>query len=154
MPAVYEYHHTVAADEIDAQGHANNVAYVEWMQAAAISHSAAHGWPGERYRKSGCGWVVRSHWIEYRQPALPGQRIVVRTWVATMTKVSSARRYEIVRADDQEILAVAETKWAFIDYATGRPTRIPEEVISSFPLVDRSYTVEPPKSSASRSFRG
>ena len=41
MPAVFEYRHRVAAEEIDALGHANNVAYLQWMQAAALAHSAA-----------------------------------------------------------------------------------------------------------------
>ena len=37
MPSVFEYHHTVAAGEIDVQGHANNVAYIQWMQDAAVA---------------------------------------------------------------------------------------------------------------------
>ncbi len=45
MPAIYEHPHTVGSDEIDPQGHANNVAYVQWLQSAAVAHSAAQGWP-------------------------------------------------------------------------------------------------------------
>ncbi len=137
MPEIYEHLHTVSDAEIDALAHANNVAYVEWMQAAAVAHSTAQGWPGERYREFGSGWVVRSHTIQYHQPASAGDRIVVRTWVATMKKVTSIRRYRIVRLDDEELLATAETKWAFIDYATGQPARIPRRIAGSFQLVDR-----------------
>ena len=138
MPEIFEYLHTVADGEIDALGHANNVVYVEWMQAAAVAHSTAQGWPGERYRRLGCGWVVRSHTIEYRQPATAGDRIVVRTWVATMKKVSSIRRYRIIRRADDELLATAETKWAFIDYATGQPARIPRQIAGAFQVGGRS----------------
>ena len=138
MPEVYEYFHTVADEEIDALGHANNVAYVQWMQAAAVAHSTAQGWPGERYRRLGSGWVVRSHTIEYHQPVSAGQEIVVRTWVATMQKVTSIRRYRIVRRADEQLLATAETKWAFIDYATGQPARIPGEIAASFQVVGRA----------------
>jgi len=136
MPEVFEYFHTVRGDEIDGLGHANNVAYVEWMQAAALAHSAALGWPGEAYRELGSGWVVRSHAIEYHQPALAGDRIVVRTWVAEMKKVSSLRPYRIVRCRDDQLLATAETKWAFIDYATGQPTRIPPRIAQSYQVVE------------------
>ena len=45
--------------------------------AAALAHSAAEGWPAEAYQKLGAGWVVRSHQIEYLQPAFPGDQIVV-----------------------------------------------------------------------------
>jgi acyl-CoA thioester hydrolase len=127
----------VADDEIDALGHANNVAYVQWMQAAAVAHSTAQGWPGERYRQLGCGWVVRSHTIVYHQPASADQQILVRTWVATMKKVTSIRRYRIIRRVNEELLATAETKWAFIDYATGQPARIPGEIAGSFQVVER-----------------
>ena len=136
MPRIFEYLHTVAENEIDALGHANNVAYVEWMQSAAVAHSAARGWPGQRYRQLGSGWVVRSHTIAYHRPAGGGEQIVVRTWVATMKKVTSIRRYRIIRRGDEQLLATAETKWAFIDYATGQPARIPREIAGSFEVVD------------------
>lgn len=136
MPDVYEHRHTVAADEIDVQGHANNVAYIQWMQDAAVAHSAAQGWDGARYRRLGCGWVVRTHHIEYRQPAFVGQPILVRTWVADMKRVSSRRRYRVLRDGDQALLAEAETNWAFINFTTGQPTRIPAEMVASFIIVE------------------
>jgi acyl-CoA thioester hydrolase len=135
MPAVFEYAHTVRPDEIDALGHANNVVFLEWMQAAAVAHSTCQGWPGEAYRRLGQGWVVRSHSIEYRQPAVAGEQVMVKTWVATMKKVSSLRQFRIVRAADRETLAVAETNWAFVDYATNRPVRIPPDVAGAFEVV-------------------
>jgi len=97
MLSFYEHEHTVGADEIDSLGHANNVAYVEWMLSAALSHSAALGWPADRYFQFGQGWVVRAHAIDYLQPAFAGDRVVVRTWVATMRKATSLRRYRIFR---------------------------------------------------------
>jgi acyl-CoA thioester hydrolase len=136
MPAIYQFRHTVRDDEIDELGHANNVAYLEWMQEAAVAHSAARGWPGERYQRMGFGWVVRSHKIEYRQPALAGDGILIRTWVATMKKATSLRRHRILRESDQTLLASAETIWAFINYKTGNPMRIPREVAEAFPVID------------------
>ena len=137
MPAIYEYPHTVAAAEIDELGHASNLVYLQWTQAAAIAHSAAQGWPGEAYQRLGSGFMVRSHQIEYLRPAFAGDAIAVRTWVADMRKVTSLRRYEIVRpAGAKEVmLAVASTDWAFIDYATGVPRRIPPDVSGSFEIV-------------------
>jgi len=136
MPAVYEHRHTVGTDEIDPLGHASNVAYVEWMQAAALAHSAAQGWPADRYRALGLGWVVRAHTIEYLQPAMAGDAIVVRTWVATMRKATSNRRYRISRQSDGAVLATAETRWAFVDYATNQPIRIPREIAEAFVVVE------------------
>lgn len=135
MPAIYEHHLTVSPGEIDRMGHVNNLVYMSWMQAAAVAHSAAQGWNADRYEQLGSGWVVRSHEIKYVEPAYDGQPIIVRTWVADMTRVSSTRRYRIVRAADDALLAKAATRWAFINFATGTLARIPAEVIESFELV-------------------
>jgi acyl-CoA thioester hydrolase len=137
MPDIYFHSHTIKPAEIDDLGHANNVAYIAWLQAAAVAHSAAQGWPPERYRALGQGWLVRAHAIEYLQPAFEGEPVVVETWVATMKKVTSLRRYRIVREKDGELLATAETTWAFVDLASGKPVRIPHEIAAAFTTIQR-----------------
>jgi acyl-CoA thioester hydrolase len=137
MPDIFFHSHIVQGDEIDDLGHANNVVYISWLQAAAVAHSAAQGWPGARYHELGQGWVVRSHAIEYLLPAFAGDHVVVETWVASMKKVTSLRRYRIVRHGDGALLATAETNWAFVDLAGGRPVRIPPEVAGAFVVVER-----------------
>lgn len=134
MTPVFHYLHTVAPEEIDELGHAGNVHYVRWMQEAAVAHSAALGWPLARFQALGAGWVVRSHRVTYLQQALRGESIEVRTWVANMRRSTSLRRYEI-RSAAGDLLARAETDWAFIDYARQRPVRVPPEVAGSFPVV-------------------
>ena len=131
-PAVFVFEHDVRDDEIDALGHVNNLAYLKWMISAAVAHSAACGWTTERYLASGGGWVVRSHKIEYFNAALAGDRIAVRTWVDSFKKVSSLRRYRIVRDADQTLLAEAETNWAFIGFEHRVPRRIPQEIVDDF----------------------
>jgi acyl-CoA thioester hydrolase len=135
MPAIYEHPLTVQPAHIDRLGHVNNLAYLGWMLEAAVAHSAAQGWNAERYDELGSVWVVRSHEIKYIEPAYEGQQLVVRTWVADMTKVSSTRRYRIERAADGAVLAKAATRWAFIDRTTGTLTRVPQVLIDSFELV-------------------
>ncbi|MAG93863.1 MAG: thioesterase [Planctomycetaceae bacterium] len=136
MPAVYEYSHTVTDDDIDGQGHVNNLVYLKWMQSAAVDHSKAQGWPGSRYRESGAGWVVRSHQIEYHGPAFAGDEIVVRTWVADMKKITSLRKYKIVRPADDTLLAIAQTNWAYLGMQHRVPRRIPPEVAEAFIVLD------------------
>jgi acyl-CoA thioester hydrolase len=108
------------------------------MQAAALAHTAALGWPAERYRQLGAGWVARSHAIEYLRPAAVGDEIIVETRVADMRKATSTRVYRIFRPSDGQLLAKARTVWAFVNYATGKPTRIPPEIAGAFPVVRSS----------------
>lgn len=133
MTAIYEYPHVVTAEDIDELGHAGNYHYVKWTQHAAIAHSAANGWPTQRYFDLGAGWVVRAHKILFLKPAFEGDELIIKTWVASARSASSVRKYEIGKPGG-EILAKAETEWAFVNYSKQRPTRIPEELTECFEI--------------------
>ena len=138
MPAVYEHALTVAADEIDRQGHANNVEYLRWMQDAAVAHSVKRGFDTDRYAEFGGTWFVRSHHIDYLLPGAEGDRITVRTWVASLDRVRSRRAYRIQRGND--LLARAETEWVWVCLDKGRPRPVPAEVAAAFEVVAGSET--------------
>jgi acyl-CoA thioester hydrolase len=135
MPAIYEHLLTVQPEELDILGHVNNLAYLRWMQDAAVAHSAAQGWPLERYLQVGAGWVVHTHQIVYQRPAFVGEPIVVLTWVTNVRKIRSLRKYKIKRSSDQTVLAVAQTDWAFIGFQHHVPRPIPSEVREAFEVV-------------------
>ena len=130
--AVFEYHHEVIASDIDAMNHVNNLEYLRWTLRAAHSHSRSVGWSADRFREHGAGFVVRSHNIKYRLPALLGDHVTVKTWVKVFTKVSSVRKYQIIRSSDQKRLADVETNWAFVDFKTTNLKPIPDEIRSAF----------------------
>ena len=134
MSARFRYAHRVVAEDIDELGHAGNYHYIRWLQNAAVAHSTANGWPPARYTALGAGWVVRSHQITYLKPAFEGDKVVITTWVADMRPATSLRKYEVHRQDG-ELLATAQTDWAFINYARQRPVRIPPEVSDSFEVI-------------------
>jgi acyl-CoA thioester hydrolase len=136
MPGIYVKQFRVSEAAIDAHGHVNNQEYLRWLEEIAIEHSSAQGWTMERYLASGASWFVRSHFIEYLRPALSGDEIVAYTWVTAMEGRTSPRRTLFVRnADRPQVLAQAETVWAFVDFKTGRSMPVTEEVRSAFEIV-------------------
>ena len=68
------------------------------------------------------------------QPVAAGDVLVVETRVASIAAASSTRRTRILR--EGEVLARAATNWAYVDFRSGRPMRIPDEV-------KRLFEVEP-----------
>lgn len=132
LSAIYRHKLVVKEDVIDEMNHVGNLNYLRWTNKAAVRHSAHVGWDTKRYREFGSGFVVRSHEIQYRIPALLGDDITVETWIASMDKASSKRKYRIVRDRDQKLLARAETTWAFIEFETMKLKRIPQELIDAF----------------------
>ncbi|MEZ0268514.1 MAG: acyl-CoA thioesterase [Phycisphaerae bacterium] len=131
MRNLLEYEFDVPAASIDANGHVNNVEYVRWMQDAGVRHHEAVG-GAPLLAALAATWVARETTVKYLRPAMPGDRVRVRTWVAQSRRVLSTRHYEICRATDGVRLATGHTDWVLIDVATGRPKSIPPEIISLF----------------------
>ncbi|MCA1827639.1 MAG: acyl-CoA thioesterase [Myxococcales bacterium] len=132
MPYVHEAE--VLPGDIDRLGHASNQVYLRWVLDAALAHSTALGLDEDAYLRRGQAWVVRRHELTYLKPALAGDRLRVETRVVTMAAASSVRRTRIVRPSDGAILFEAATDWVYVEISRGRPTRIPAEVSSRFPI--------------------
>jgi acyl-CoA thioester hydrolase len=136
MNPIYKHDITVTADMVDGNGHVNNVAYVQWMQDAAVQHAQASGCT-QAALSLGATWVVRTHQVEYLRPACAGEKITVLTWVANFRGVGSLRKYKIIRAGDEAVVAQAETDWVFVDAKSGRPKKIPDEIKKMLPVVSK-----------------
>jgi acyl-CoA thioester hydrolase len=146
-PGVFALTFSIPEHAIDELGHVSNLKYLAWMQDIAIQHSAARGWPVERYLENGAVWVVRSHFITYFRPAFAGETITLRTWVAEFRQRSSSRRYLVRRTNDRHVLVEAETVWVYVDRQSGRPRKIPDELRAAFEVV----SLEPIPSNAQNS---
>ncbi|MCO4770021.1 MAG: acyl-CoA thioesterase [Deltaproteobacteria bacterium] len=129
-PFVLPY--TVTEDDIDAQGRANNVAYIQWMNVAAIAHSHALGFDHQRFVALGAMFVVRRHEIDYRLPAFAGDVLELKTWPTLMRAATAHRAHEMVRQSDGAVIARGLNVWGYVAIDTGRPLRMPPEVLEAF----------------------
>ena len=134
MVTIYRHELRITDTAMDANGHANNVEFIRWMQEAAVRHWESAGC-SRAIKEINATWVVRSHHIEYHRPGYAGDQVTVLTWVADLRRASSLRKYKVVRANDGAVLARGETDWVFVDATTGRPRVIPELLRKAFELV-------------------
>jgi acyl-CoA thioester hydrolase len=119
-------------EHIDQLGHVSNIEYLRWIVAAAEGHSIHAGYGEQRYRELGFVWVVRRHEIDYLVSARLGDVVRATTWVAEFRGASCVRATTLCRAGDDVVLARARTTWACISLTTGRPCRIPNELVHAF----------------------
>jgi acyl-CoA thioester hydrolase len=122
----------VADEDIDVLGHVSNIVFVRWIQDVAIAHSSSVGLGVEAYHRLGAVFVVVRHEIDYVRPALRGDVVEARTWISSVSAAKCQRSTQLVRKSDAQVLARGLTTWGFIELATGRPRRIPEEVRAAF----------------------
>ena len=112
----------VLSEDIDAQGHVNNVAYVRWIQDAAVAHWLSVTTEEIREKFT---WMLTRHEIDYKKQTFENEEVTVTTWVGTPTRVSWERFTEIRRGAD--LLVKARSVWCLIDRKTLRPARIGED---------------------------
>ena len=117
----------VSAEDIDEQGHVNNVAFVRWIQDVAVAHwfSVAPEEIRAKYT-----WIVLRHEIDYKKQAFENEEIMATTWVGEPTRISWERLTEIRRGED--LLVKARSVWCLIDRETSKPTRIISELKELF----------------------
>ena len=118
----------VLPEHIDALGHVNNVQYLYWVQDAAHNH-----WEAliQNIDKPLGVWVVRRHSITYKQAALEGDKLTLKTYVKQSRGVLSERIVEIFNAE-QKLLAVCSTQWCYINPINQKPEMIPNTVLELF----------------------
>jgi len=128
---IFSYRITIPTSAVDENGHVNNVMYVQWMQDIALKHFDFIGGTAITLA-SRAMWVIREHRIEYLLPAFSGEEIEVRTWVENIRQVRLLRKYQFIKTSDEKLLVRGETDWVHVDGSTGKPSRIPSDILEVF----------------------
>ncbi len=126
---VFEMGFTAALEHIDELGHVNNAVWVQWMEQVAVAHWRSVADPEHQ---DDYFWVVVRHEIDYLRAVLEGERITARTWVGDEPKGARFDRNMEFVGEDGKPRVKARTQWAIIDKASGRPIRVPPEVVAPF----------------------
>ena len=117
----------VSSDDIDVQGHVNNVAYLKWIQDVAVAHWNHSATSGQLEKYS---WLVVRHEIDYKKPAFENDEITATTWVGEWTAVTCERFTEVKRGED--LLVKGRTVWCMVDRDSLRPSRISKDLVDRF----------------------
>jgi acyl-CoA thioester hydrolase len=131
-PGVFRMLRRVEFRDVDPAQHVNNAVYLSYIEDCAVQVVAAHGWPLARMTAQGFGVVARRHRVEYLQQAVLGDELEVATWVSGIRHSSATRHFTFTRVEDGAPVARADTYWAWVDLATGRPIRIPAWFLADF----------------------
>ena len=115
--------------EIDAQGHVNNAVYLSYFEVGRVEWLRAAGLSYRELEERGYGIVVVEVLAHYRRAAFFDDELTLRTELADLSRASM--RFEYVVSRDGELLVTGHTRHACVDLATGKPIRVPEEVLAA-----------------------
>jgi YbgC/YbaW family acyl-CoA thioester hydrolase len=92
---------------------------VEWLRVTGHSY--------REMERQGRGLVVVEALLHYRRPAFFDDELILRTSLVELGKVSLRFYYEVL--SDGEVLTSGHTRHACVDLASGKPVRMPEELL-------------------------
>ena len=98
----FEHELEVRFRDCDPMGHVNNAVYLSYLEAARFS------WWRRAFGPTGLtdhGFIVARVEIDYRKPALPGERLLIRLRVDALGKSSFTVIYEILNTRTRELIA-------------------------------------------------
>ena len=115
--------------EIDAQGHVNNAVYLSYFEVGRVEWLRAAGLSYKELEERGYGIVVVEVLAHYHKAAFFDDELTLRTELADLSRASLRFEYRVSR--DGELLVTGHTRHACVDLATGKPIRVPEEVLAA-----------------------
>lgn len=120
---LFEQKHIVTPEEIDEYNHVNNVVYVQWMQNISDAH-----WKelSKNVENIDYVWFVIRHEVDYKNQAVLGDEVTLRTWVGKTEGIRSVRHFEMYRGET--LLVKSQTTFCLLDANTKKPKRITKEV--------------------------
>ncbi len=119
---------------------------LDMVQDVAIRHSEKCGYGFDVLKELNFAWLVhgiKAHFEKGINPALP---VTVTTGVKNMRGLTSERCARIMQGE--KVVGKAITNWFLFDTKELKPSRIPEEIISAYPiweLDDEFFTYRRPK---------
>lgn len=131
-PGAYRMQRRVAWQDIDMMGHVNNAVYLDYATECGMQVVAAHRWSVTRMLAEGFGILLRRNQVQYLQPAFLGEELEIGTWFSNLRFSTATRHYQINRKESQETLAWIHALGVWVDLKSGRPIRIPKEMIADF----------------------
>ena len=148
---LFETSFRVRFHEVDALGHVNNASYLNYLEQAAIDHATSLGLTLDRLQNLGGVFVARRHDIVFLKPSFAGDLLRIITWLEEPRGARITRHYAVFREhigapaipfagrltrgsqvpENSAVAVRATTEWVFAGLS-GRPRRIPQEVVDLF----------------------
>ena len=126
-----EHEFYIGLSDVNLNRELMNTNLLRHLEDVAGMHSeiAGSGYTDiERTRKT---WVLLAWKVEIKKRPLMNDTLKVKTWSRCIEKIYAYRDFE-VRDQYDDIVAIASSKWLYIDIDLGKFIKIPEEVIESY----------------------
>lgn len=127
---IYEENFKMGLKDIGKGNLIKNKAILEMLENIAAYHSDLVGYGANDTINNKTTWILLEWKLKVIKRPEYGQDIKVRTWSRNANKFFTYRDYEIYA--NEELVAIATSKWALINIEERKMTRITDEIISLY----------------------
>lgn len=135
MYSIFESELVIRPDDIDMNQHVHNTKYLDYVLAARYDQMQKdYKMSMSEFHKIDYNWVVSATYIEYKRALKLDDRIVVKTQVDSVNGAQTKVKFWIVKKNSNKVAADGYLLYTMISRKTGKPVRIPEEIIKKYSI--------------------
>ncbi|MBT8386725.1 MAG: acyl-CoA thioesterase [Ignavibacteria bacterium] len=135
MNSIFDTEITIRPDDIDLNNHVHNAKYLDYVQAARYGQMKNnYKMPMEDFHKLGYNWVSSTAFIDWKRALQLDDKIVVKTQLDSIDGAMCKVNFWIVKKENDKIASEGYIIYTMISIKTGRPIRIPEDVIEKYSI--------------------
>jgi len=113
--------------DTDAGGVVHNIAYLRFVETARTLLAEELGMPLAKMLQTRKFPVVVRTEIDYRRAAKLGDRLAVEGWLDRLERVRFWCAFQILRPEDQTVIAECRQMLALVEMPEGKLLRLPDE---------------------------
>lgn len=133
MFSIFESEIIIRPDDIDMNNHVHNTKYLDYVLAARYEQMQRdYKMSMNDFLSLNYNWVISTTHIDYKRALKLEDKIVVRTQLDSYSGAQVKVHFWIVRKHDDKVAAEGYLVYTMISLKSGRPVRIPEEIIKKY----------------------
>lgn len=133
MFSVFETEIIIRPDDIDLNNHVHNSKYLDYVQAARYDQMIkSYKMSMEEFHRLGYNWVASTAHIEFKRPLKLGDKVVVKTQLKSYSGAQVTVNFWILMKDKNKVSAEGFLVYTMISLSSGKPVRIPDEIIERY----------------------
>lgn len=138
--AVFTYNYTIKYSDVGVNNKLTLRALVETLQEAAIGHSEQSGYGVNNIENTHIAWLLLDWRVQIISYPHSNESITVKTWPRSFDKLYSYRDFEVYDKDNN-LIAIASSKWFAIDTKNKRIRKLTPEITEAYgePVTDSVF---------------
>ena len=122
--------------DIGKENKIKNRAILEILENIGSYHSDIAGYGANDTEKNGLTWILLDWKLEVLKRPKYGQELEVNTWAKSGNKFFTYRDYEVYDQNNN-LCAIATSKWTLINIEEGKMERITDEIMKPYKLEEK-----------------